>query len=58
MNMYNLDIRQEIEKKRIKYFELAKVLGVDPCTLSRWLQRDLSKEKKAKILQAIKDFKY
>lgn len=54
----NLEIRQQLNKKRIKYFELAQALNITPCTLSRWLQTELSEERKKAIEEAIRNFKY
>lgn len=54
----NLEIREAIEKKRLKYYEVARVLNIDPCTLSKWLRTELSAEQKKKILKAIHDYKY
>lgn len=54
----NLEIREQLSKKRIKHFELAKALGIHPCTLSHWLEGELSEEKKKKIQKAIREFKF
>ena len=54
----NLEIREAIEKKRLKHFELAQALNVSPGTLSRWLRTELSMDQKKKILKAIHDYKY
>jgi len=58
MSLTNLEIRQLMEKKRIKYYELAEVLGVNASTLSRWLQKELTEEQKKQVLAAINNFKY
>lgn len=58
MNASNTEIRQLLDKKRIKYYELAAALKINPCTLSHWLQTELTEERKKKILKAINDFKY
>ncbi|MCR5669567.1 MAG: hypothetical protein K6G10_01035 [Butyrivibrio sp.] len=58
MNINNIEIRKAIDKKRIKYFELAHALGINPCTLSRWLAAELSEDRKKAIEKAIRDFKY
>ncbi len=54
----NLEIRQQLNKKRIKHYELAKALGIHPCTLSHWLEGDLSEDKRKKIQKAIREFKF
>lgn len=57
MTLNNLEVRQAIEKKRLKYFEVAAALNINPATLSRWLQSELTGEKKKEVLQAIHDIK-
>jgi len=54
----NLEIREAIEKKRLKHYEVAQSLGISPYTLSVWLRTELSAEQKKKILKAIHDYKY
>lgn len=54
MNLKNLDVRKAIEKKRLKYFEVAAALNIHPATFSRWLQTEMSPEKKSKVMKAIK----
>lgn len=51
--MNNIEIRQTIEKKRLKYWEVAKEVGIDPATLSKWLRVELEGEKKQRIIDAI-----
>ena len=53
MRLNNMEIRFAIEEKRLKYDEVARELGVWPSTLSRWLQTEVSPEKKQMILDAI-----
>lgn len=57
MLLNNLDVRQAIEKKRLKYYEVARALNIDPATLSRWLQVEMKPEKKALVLKTIKGIK-
>lgn len=54
----NIEVRQAIEKKRLRYFEVAQELGINPCTFSMWLRVELSPERKAQVLKAIKSIKY
>lgn len=58
MLMNNMEIRKSIEKKRMRYYELAAALGVNPCTLSRWLTKELSEDRKKKIMDAIRDYEF
>lgn len=49
----NLEIRQAIEHKRLKYWEVAKALNIDPATFSKWLRVEIEGDKKQMILDAI-----
>jgi len=53
MNINNIEIREQIEKRRLKHFEVAAACGVNPATFSRWLQLELPDEKKKEILKVI-----
>lgn len=57
MNLNNMEVRQAIEKKRLKYYEVAEAIGVDACTLSKWMQKELSDERKKRVLDAIRKLK-
>lgn len=58
MDKPNKEIREAIEKRRIKYYEIAEKVGVSTCYFSRLLQRELPEERKAEILKAIKEFEF
>ena len=58
MKMNNLEVRELIERKRVNYYEIANQLGIDRSTLSRWLQTELTDERKAKVIRAIKSIKF
>ena len=54
----NNDIKFEMFKANLKQFELASLLKVHEGTLSKMLNRkELTKEKKDKILETIKKYK-
>ena len=53
MNINNIEIREQINKKRLKYFEVAEAVGITQYTLSHWLQTEMSAERKARVLNAI-----
>lgn len=53
MNLNNLEIRQMIERKRLRYYEVARQVGVTPVTLSIWMQTELTDERKERVLKAI-----
>ena len=58
MKMNNLEVRELIERKRVNYYEIANELGIDRSTLSRWLQTELTDERKTKVIRAIKSIKF
>lgn len=52
--MYNLDVRDAIKEKRLFHYEVAEIIGITECSLSRLLARkELSPERKREILNAI-----
>ena len=55
--MNNMDIRKVIEDRRLKYWEVAKALGIHEATLSRWLRHELDNDKKKQVLDAIQTIK-
>jgi len=52
----NIEIRNAIFSNNIKKWEIASKLGVTDSTFSRMLRTELSKEKKEKILDIIKNY--
>lgn len=56
MRMNNTEIRKLIEKKRLRYYEVARAVGVNPQTFSGWLQTELTDERKERVLKAIESF--
>lgn len=57
-NLTNLEIRQAINKRRLKYYEVAAALGITQYTFSHWLQVEMSDDKREKVLKAIENYKY
>lgn len=53
MKTNNLEIRQMIEHKRLRYYEVANACGVTPGTLSVWLQTELTPKRHQRIVNAI-----
>lgn len=49
----NADIRGEIKRARVHYWEVAQKLGVSDATLTRRLRRRLSTAEKTEIMNAI-----
>ena len=57
MQLNNMEIREAIAKKRVRYFEVAAALNITPFTLSHWLQKELTPEKKKEVLKAIRSMR-
>lgn len=57
-NLTNLEVRQAINKRRLKHYEVAAALGITQYTFSHWLQTEMPDEKRRKVLKAIQDYKY
>ena len=55
--MNNRDIREELNKANMKYWQLAESLGINDGNLSRKLRREITGEEKAAILSIIRNFK-
>jgi len=53
----NIEIRQAINDKRLKYYEVADALGIHAESLSRMLRKELDGEQKQRVLDAIKSIK-
>ena len=53
MKMNNEEIRKQIEKKRLKYYEVARAVGINPQTFSGWLQTELTPERRERVQKAI-----
>ena len=51
----NVEIREAIEKKGLRHFEVAELMNVSTYAFSKWLQRELPEEKKKKILEVIEN---
>lgn len=50
----NQDIRKLLESKRVHHYEVAAEMGVDRTTFSRWMQKEMSAERKDSIREAVK----
>lgn len=51
--MNNEDIRYAIFTNNLKKFAVAEAVGVSAITFSRWLQTEMSKERKRRVMSAI-----
>lgn len=53
MEIANMDIRNIIKESNLKYWQVADALGLNDGNFSRLLRKELPREKKEEILQAI-----
>lgn len=53
----NKDIRRIIWEADLRHWQIAKQIGIAHTTLVNWLRENLTKERKEKILKAIKELK-
>ena len=53
--MNNIELRNLIIKKRIKFYEIAREVGIAPTTFTVWMRDELSDEKKVKVIKAIEN---
>ena len=53
--MENQDIRHEIAKARLRFYEVAEQLGINESSFSRKLRYELKESEKAKIRKAIRE---
>ena len=56
--MANTELRAEIQKSRLRQWEIAAFIGVSEYTLVRWLRTELPPDKQAAILEAIEKLKH
>ncbi len=52
-----MEIRLAMQRKRLKFYEVAEAYGVATTYFSHLLQRELPKEKKDEILKVISEIK-
>lgn len=57
MTMNNFEVRTLISKKRLKYSEIAKTLGIATTTLAHWMTEELDDSKKKMVIKAIRQTK-
>lgn len=53
--MYNQDIRRTAAGSGVKLWQIAEVLGIADCSLSRKLRRELPAEEKERIFAIIRE---
>lgn len=53
--MKNMDIRQEIIERRLRSYEVAAQIGISAVSFCRWLQTDLTPERRERIRAAIQE---
>lgn len=55
--MNNQEIRRAIFESDLKKYQIAEKIGINWSTLSRWLQTEMTPERKALVLDAIQKLK-
>ena len=53
--MNNIELRNLIIEKRIKFYEIAREVGIAPTTFTVWMRDELSDEKRVKVIKAIEN---
>ena len=53
--MKNMDIRQEIIERRLRSYEVAAQMNISSASFCRWLQTDLTPERRKRIRTAIQE---
>ncbi|MFR5479559.1 hypothetical protein [Catenibacterium sp.] len=51
----NQEVREALQNKGMKQWELADMLGISEFTLTRWLRKELTEDKKELLLKAINE---
>lgn len=51
----NQEVREALHNKDMKQWELADMLGISEFTLTRWLRKELTEDKKELLLKAINE---
>lgn len=51
--MNNAEVRKAIFESNLKKYQIAEKIGINCYTLSRWLQTEMTPERKARVFQAI-----
>lgn len=51
--MENIEVRQLIAKKRLKFYEIAAEIGISSFTFSVWLRTPLNDDRKKRTFEAI-----
>ena len=51
----NQEVREALQNKGMKQLELADMLGISEFTLTRWLRKELTEDKKKLLLKAINE---
>lgn len=53
----NVEVREAIKARGLKHCDVADALGISAVNFSVWLQSELSKEKKRRVLKAVRSCK-
>lgn len=52
-NLKNVEVRRLAKEKNVRHWQIADEIGVSESTFVHWLRKELSDEKKEKIIAAI-----
>ncbi len=55
--MNNIKVREKIAKSNLKKYQIAEKIGINCFTFSRWLQTEMTPERKARVMDAIAELK-
>ena len=55
--MNNVEVRRAIFESDFKKYQIAEKIGIKCYTFSKWLQTEMSSERKARVLDAINKLK-
>ena len=51
--MENMMIRNRLRDSKVRAWELAEALGISDCTLSKWMRRELPRDKQESMILTI-----
>ena len=57
-NELNKEVRRKIAKSKLRHYEIANHLGVNPFTFAHWLQQEMPAGRKEMVLKAIDEIVY
>lgn len=55
--MNNAEVRKAIFESNLKKYQIAERIGINCYTFSKWLQTEMTPERKARVMDAIAELK-